>query len=293
MAPSESSLYGGISSCLKCDRMKKQAEDAFRELRTQADLHISTIQRKLETEYESELTRLNKTIDKLRLDNDKLANSRLRDNETRAEIDAVSTEYQGRISQMESELLAVEKESENQLRASKRDIRNLQVHVASLEETHAQLVQESSLQNEEISRLKAENEKLQHELEAAKAQNAQMKSKAIVYETGKQEWSLEKAKIDLAYRKRIGEMESEVRRTEIESVRLRKEIFSLKQQLEAGNSLTSYDGGLHERFRSLIDSHSEAASVRKSMIGIFAYEETTRPSGRIARVTPECLPDLE
>jgi hypothetical protein len=91
------------------------------------------------------------------------------------------------------------------------------------------------------------------------------------------EYELDKAKMDLAYRKRIGEMESEVRRTEIESVRLRKQILSLTQRIEAYEQISRRNGG-----GSYLDD------IRRSRI--FAIETGTPAtggalSGRITRLT--------
>ena len=187
--------------CGKCAKVKQQAEDAFRELRTQADLHIAAIERKAGG---------------------------------RAELNAIAAEYEGRISQMERELTEMESRSKTEieqiLRKCKKDTRSLEMRVAELEEL-----------------LTAERE-----------------------DSNSSRWKIEKAKLDLAYRKRMGEMESEVRRTEIESVRLRKQIMSLTQKLEENGGLA-----IRDRFK-----------LRN------IFDEPPLPSGRIAKLSSRELEDV-
>ena len=265
--------------CLQCDKIKQQAEEAFRELRTQTDLHIDAVQQKLQEEFSADLARLKSENESLRA--------------VQGQLDGMTSEYDARIDRMELLLREAEaraqRDSETTARRHKKELRSLEARTAELEHELTQsrnLTEQLDLQLEglksQIVRVEADGAARirvhQTRLEETILELNRVNAKLALQEGARQEWNLEKAKLDLAYRKRIGEMESEVRRTEIESVRLRKQILSLSQQLEGFNMVS-----LRDRL-----------PVRKSTV--FAIEEPAdlRPTiGRITRLAAPKSGEIE
>jgi len=248
------------SGCGKCEKIKKQAEDAFSELRKQTDVHIDAVQKQLSDEYGSVIESLKSQYESLFSE---LAKARDSQAKQLAEKDE---KYNELMEEFHKYTTKNESEETNAKRISELQIQ-LQTVKSQLQKTKA----DSDRQVEQIMT----------ERDDAILEVNRLNSRMSSIDNIRHEYELEKAKMDLAYRKRIGEMESEVRRTEIESVRLRKQILSLTQQIDAYEHVrrpaAQFGGG---GAKQLIDD------LRRSRF--FAIESTSSTvpmSGRITRLT--------
>ena len=255
---------GIVKECGNCTKIRRQAEDAFSELRTQTDRHIHAVQKKLRDDHSVEIGKLTAKIESVEKE---LANAVSKPSKSdikkitddfQKKISETKTEYEQRISVLQAKLDEAEsrlaKTHEDTLRSARRDhlLRDARV---------SELVSENQQLSEEVDKLEVELQSARSKVERAKLdQDVQIErqTRALVcerdeakerlalseerlgsLESFKRESEIEKAKIDLNYRRRLGEMESEIRRTEIESVRLRREIIQLTQRLEIAEQTTS------------------------------------------------------
>ena len=251
-----------VAACENCMHIRRQAEEAFTELRAQTDRHILAVQKKLKDDHSCELSKVNSANDILtadiarlkellsKLEKDKRSQAQS-EKELEARIADIRGECETKINEIErsmrKEELAASKEREDLLRSHRKDVQGIE---EKIQESNARLLQS----NKKIEELEQENVALRSQISKSKLelqleldrqtrliyserdnlkdQLALSQQRLGTIENWKTEGDLERAKLDLAYRKRIGEMESEVRRTEIESVRLRREIIQLSQKLE-------------------------------------------------------------
>ena len=241
-----------VISCQKCVQVKKQAENAFRELTRQTDSHIDAIQKQLSEEYGNTMNELKEQYDELFAE---LAKAR--------EVQKANEErHEKQLSELKTELI---------------EAREIRERVVFLEKKATEDEIKLETAKSQIQKLTREYdgvvEKIRSERDDAVLDLNRLMAKAGAVDSLRQEYELERARADLAYRKRIGEMESEVRRTEIESVRLRKQILSLTQRIE-----TYEHQGTHRFIRppQLVDD------LRRSRI--LSIESDTQSSGVIRRI---------
>ncbi len=236
--------------CAKCSQIKKQAEEAFSELRRQTDSHIDAIQQQLSEEYGS-------TINELKTQYDELFGELVKAREAVKHKDM----------QHEAEMV--------KLRDEIAEAENFKQTISSLEkilsETQIQLEKSKS----QVAKVRSECDRIvdqmRTERDDAVLEVNRLFNKVGGVDTLRHEYEMERARADLAYRKRIGEMESEVRRTEIESVRLRKQILSLNQKIEM------FEHQRYSQVPRLVDD------LRRSRI--LSIESDHQPvSGRITRL---------
>lgn len=299
LTPPQSTVKG----CEQCVQIKKQAEDAFTELRAQTDRHIAAVQKKLREEHAVEIARVKAANDIMtaeirrfkellaRAENDKRLERQ--EAEVEAKLESIRAECDARIDEVEQLMRKEEavacKQREDLIRTHKRELITLQ---ADLEESNGCNAQQTSRIDElelDVQSLKAQvaKSKLEHQIQLdrqtrqvalerdeLKEQLGLAHQRLGSLDNWKTEADLERAKLDLAYRKRIGEMESEVRRTEIESVRLRREIIQLNQKLESQHGT------------NFLMLRSSARPKQLSLEGFRESRANNLPlsSGRIARV---------
>lgn len=303
--PQDPSGLSGKDECKNCGRIRQQAEDAFSELRNQTDKHIHAVQKKLRDDHSVEVSRLKTQIDALQSELRKARNSsdskatiqRLNDEFEQRAAD-MRKEYDSRLSVLQANLDEAEariaQQQEDSLRSARRETLLRDARVRELEK-------ENEATAREVDRLEIENQSLRAKLEKAKLDQevalekqtrllaserddarerlALAEGRITSLETFKREAEIEKARSDLHYRRRLGDMESEVRKTEIESVRLRREIIQLTQKLEQfeGNS------------SSQSSSFPMLSSARSRLFAIEAG--SSKPQiGRITRVGQDRSP---
>jgi hypothetical protein len=292
-----------LDDCRNCVKIRRQAEEAFSELRIQTDKHIHAVQKKLRDDHAVEMNRLKAQNEELGTQVEKLrdmlgpresaAKSELKrvTEQHKQKLAEVRLEYDSRLSSLQKALddseLRLARQQEDTLRSARRDTLLRDARVGELEK-------ENDALNRQLDRVEIEAQSLRSKLDKAKLDQELFVEKhtrqltmerddardrlklteerIASLEAFKREAEIDKAKSDLHYRRRLGEMESEVRRTEIESVRLRREIIQLNQRLES----------------SQIDSSSLSFPMLSSAKNrLFAIESgPQKQHGRIARVTP-------
>ena len=230
--------------CGKCIQIKKQAEEAFSELRRQTDEHIDAVQRQLSEEYGS-------TINELKNQYEELFGELIKAREAQKHRE---NDHEAEMAQMREHL--------EQYRELDEKLNETEIKM----ETYKSQVNKVRLDCDKIV------DQMRSERDDAVLEVNRLMSKVGAVDSLRQEYELERAKADLAYRKRIGEMESEVRRTEIESVRLRKQILSLTQQIETYQH--------HERKYNQVPKLYD--DLRRSRI--LSIESEPPTSGRITRL---------
>jgi|LauGreDrversion4_2_1035121.scaffolds.fasta_scaffold26299_2 chromosome segregation ATPase len=236
--------------CAKCSQIKKQAEEAFTQLRLQTDSHIDAIQQQLSEEYGG-------TINELKAQYDELFGELVKAREAVKEKDS---QHVAEMDKLRGEI--------GEQNTVKQTISSLEKMLA---DTQIQLEKSKSL----VTKVRSECDKMVDQMRTER-DDAVLEVNRLVNKVGgvdtlRHEYEMERARADLAYRKRIGEMESEVRRTEIESVRLRKQILSLNQKIEMFE---------HQRFSQVPRLFDD---LRRSRI--LSIESEHQPvSGRIARL---------
>ena len=253
--------------CVKCLQIKKQAEEAFSELRKQTDAHIDAVQKQLSEEYGS-------TINELKNQYEELFGELVKAREAQQQRERAHADEMIRLrGELEESVKLREKvdELEKQLNEAEVKVETSKTHVNKVRSECDKMV-----------------DQMRAERDDAVLEVNRLMTKVGAVDSLRQEYELERAKADLAYRKRIGEMESEVRRTEIESVRLRKQILSLTQKIE------TYE---HHQMR-----YNQAPrlydDLRRSRI--LSIESEPPISGRITRlalpldnpIVPRDLPDF-
>ena len=287
-------------ACIRCDHIRRQAEEAFTELRTQTDLHIAAVQKKLREEHlgeihrlraanealQAELAKMRETagprdaalrteLERTKREAESAAKKQTADLEQRISI--LTGEYDARIEAVKRQVAEAEQTAERErealIKSHRRESLNSESRIKELQVENGDLVGEVQALKSQLHRAKLEVDKQTHfitaERDDAIHQLSLVRSRLLALENGRQGTDLDKAKQDLAYRRRIGEMESEIRRTEIESVRLRREIIQLNQKIE------------------LMESEGRGGSwltLRSARPKLFALEEGSRNSGRITRI---------
>lgn len=290
LTPPHNPAVESKTACKRCDVIKKQAEAAFTELRSQTDQHIAAVQRKSKEENATELERLRmenqqmiKDLNALReqegprdqamkVELEKVksdAERRLHNQRSAFEdkLTEVSADYESRILKIHSRLDEAERHGEKEMeaiaRSHKKDVVLLESRIKELLSENDELLRQLRKAELDIHTIKSESHKTQLQIdrathsaaaerEAALEQVVALKVKISSMESAKTEADLERAKLDLAYRRRIGEMESEVRRTEIESVRLRREILRLNQRVEQLETDAGHSNWISRTARSRI-----------------------------------------
>jgi chromosome segregation ATPase len=227
--------------CEKCEQIRVHAERAFRELRHEADAHIEAVERKLRDDFARETTKL------------RAANQQLQQELSRARSGTPQPDrtLSDRIPTLESDLRARDatiakssRDYESMVRKYSTQISSLEEELRSAQDSLADVTnqlmnarQGSDSNRTQIHKTVSEYERqlqqLQNERNEYVLANNSLKNKLAASESAKQELELERARLDLAYRRRIGEMEMEVRRSDIESVRLRRQIMTQGQKIEA------------------------------------------------------------
>jgi hypothetical protein len=286
--------------CGNCVKMRKQAEDAFLELRTQTDKHIHAVQKKLKEDHQAEVTKLNLQIDALQLELKKIKDAQAgrdvgkefekRMQESRKEYEARINVVQTKLDEAESRLA---RQQEDSLRYTRREhlLRDARVQEVEKENDHLRST---------VDKLEIEIQSLKCKLDRAKLEQdafVEKQTKSLIIERDeakqrlllaeqrlagleafKREAEIDKAKMDLNYRRRLGEMESEVRRTEIESVRLKREIIQLTQRLETAENLPSSNNS----FPMLTSARSRLFAIEGG--ALFGTSSKPTQSGRIAKI---------
>lgn len=234
------------SPCEKCENLRIQAERAFSELRREADGHIAAVQKKLRDDFGKEIAKLKSANQQLQSELSfalKKGGPVSQDTPSHARLQALEAEVRSLEKARKEEQTRTARESETFLKQHNAEVSMLEgkltnsesriaqlshdLHVAKLniENYKGQLQNHMSESEHHIGRLEGERDDL------ILANNG-MKMKLNAAEKARHELEMERAKIDLAYRRRIGEMEMEVRRADIESVRLRNQNLALTQRLE-------------------------------------------------------------
>ena len=283
----------GISKgCDNCAKIRRQAEDAFAELRTQTDRHILAVQKKLKEDHNLETGKLKAQIENLQQESKKMG-SRKMNEEIEKRVLEIKKECDTRISAIQAKL--VEAESKLARQDDRRDQMLRDARVTELESENDGLrAQVDKLEIElQSQKAKLERAKLEQEMNVerhtrslalerddARERLSAMEHKLAALESFKREAELERAKIDLNYRKRLGEMESEVRRTEIEAVRLKREIIQLSQRLESAENASSISS-----FPMLTSARSRLLALEGSAPQITTKIASSSQSGRIAKVS--------
>lgn len=290
LTPPHNHAVESKTACKRCDVIKKQAEAAFTELRSQTDQHIASVQRKSKEEHAAELERLRtdnqqmmKDLKALReqagprdqamkIELEKVkgdAERRLHNQRSALEdkLTEVTAEYESRILKIQSQLDQAERHGEKEMealsRSHKKEVVFLESRIKELLSENDEVSGQLRKAELDIHTMRSESHKTQLQIDrathsaaadrdAALEQVASLKVKITSMESAKTEADLERAKLDLAYRRRIGEMESEVRRTEIESVRLRREILQLNQRVEQLETDAGHSNWLSRGARSRV-----------------------------------------
>lgn len=290
--PQTAAVKGG---CEQCMQIRRQAEEAFTELRAQTDRHIFAIQKKLKEEHASELFKVKSANDILTAElmrvKEQLAARSEKDSECELRIESIKSECEQAERRLREHEKMAEKDRDEILRSHKRElnameatieekaerIEDLEVQVQSLKSQGTKAKMEHQFEQDRQLRLVSlERDDLKEQLALANKRLGSL-------DNWKTEADLERAKLDLAYRKRMGEMESEVRRTEIESVRLRREIIQLNQKLELSES-----GGGSSNFLMLRSGRPRQLSLE----GISRPHHPPLSSGRITRIASNNVEEL-
>ena len=294
-----------IEKCANCAHIRRQAEEAFSELRNQTDKHIAAVQRKLREDHAAEISKLKSANEALQAEIKRFAP---RDSAVKTEVAKLQKEHQKRMKEQalefQTQLEDVKAEFESRLEQAMKEAYSVKSQAKSERE---EVAKQSKLREARDKELEAENERLaleidrlEIELQSVKGQLGKVKhehqlelerqlrslaterdqardqltlaeQRIASLESGKRESDIEKARADLNYRRRMGEMESEIRRTEIESVRLRREIIQLNQKIETLDNELARGG---------------QPALRSARNRIFALElpPANSNSGRIARI---------
>lgn len=303
--PQNPSGLSGKDACKNCDRIRQQAEDAFSELRNQTDKHIHAVQKKLREDHSMEVSRLRGQIETLQTELKRVKNlsdtrttiQRLNEDFEKRAAD-LRKEYDSRISVLQANLdeaeVRIAQQKEDSLRSARRDNLLRDARVKDLEkenETAAREVDRLEIENQSL-KAKLDKSKLDQEVavekhtklisserDDARERLGLAEDRIASLEAFKREAEIERARSDLHYRRRLGDMESEVRKTEIESVRLRREIIQLTQKLEQSEGNSS----------SQVSSFPMLTSARSRLFAIEAGTSKLQ-IGRITRVGQDRSP---
>lgn len=277
--------------CDNCGKIRRQAEEAFSELRAQTDRHILAVQKKLKDDHNVEVGKFKAQIENLQQESKKLGSRKINEEiekrvlEIRRECDARIQLIQNKLWEAEANLARKDERRDQLLRDAR--VSELEKENSNIRSEIDKLEIEVQSYKSKLERAKMDQEMyverqtrtLAMERDEAKDRLVAIEQKLQSLESFKREAELERAKIDLNYRRRLGEMESEVRRTEIESVRLKREIIQLTQRLESS-----------EQTGSTVNAFPMLSSARNRLLALEAAAppptvKATSQSGRIAKVS--------
>ena len=299
LTPPQKSVPISGEKCASCAHIRRQAEDAFSELRNQTDKHILAIQRKLRDDHAGELERLKSSNENLQAEVHRLREIvGPRETATKTEIANLHRDHKERMThqalEFEAEIAEIRKTYDQKLRQMLSEHDDVVKQVKLREARDWERTDDNQRLRGEVDRLEIELQsvkgqlgkvKLEHQVELerqlrsvaterdqAKEKLSLAEQRIASLENSKRESDIDKARADLNYRRRMGEMESEIRRTEIESVRLRREIIQLSQKIETLDN-------------ELVRSGQPALrSARNRMFALELPPVVTSNSGRIARI---------
>lgn len=235
------------SPCEKCEHLRVQAEQAFTELRHEADAHIAAVQKKLRDDFGKEIAKLKSANQQLQSELSfalKKSGSTPQDVHAQNRVHALEAEVKALEKQRKDEFNRAARESESFLKQHNAEVSMLEGKLInsetrvtqltdelyatrlSIENCKGQLQNHSSESEHHITRLEGERDDLI-------LSNNALKVRLAAVDKARHELEMERARQDLAYRRRIGEMEMEVRRSDIESVRLRNQVLALTQKIES------------------------------------------------------------